>query len=231
MLALTFDNLGEAADLERGLWPADRPLGHHPSVVEVLPRLLGELDDLGLRATFCVEGINAELYPGALCEIAARGHEIALHGWRHERWDELADEREEVLLRRGRDALAALGIAVRGFRPPGGEPGPRTRDRLAALGFGWISAARAAAASPLAEVPFAWPLVDAWYRLPSFTAHPLDAQAAADRLLAELAAPPAPALVLHPFLMTGDDFAAARRVLGRVRELGGSRPVAASTGQ
>ena len=32
MNRLTFDNLGEAADLERGRWPADAPLGRHASV-------------------------------------------------------------------------------------------------------------------------------------------------------------------------------------------------------
>ena len=73
-IALTFDNLGEAADLERGLWPADAPLGHHPSVTVALPRLLDALDDLGLRATFCVEALNCEVYPDAVRGIAARGH-------------------------------------------------------------------------------------------------------------------------------------------------------------
>ena len=62
-IALTFDNLGEAADLERGLWPDDAPLGRHPSVTVALPRLLDELADLDLRATFCVEALNCELYP------------------------------------------------------------------------------------------------------------------------------------------------------------------------
>jgi hypothetical protein len=39
-LAVTFDNLGEAFELERGAWPADRPRGRHPSVVRALPRVL-----------------------------------------------------------------------------------------------------------------------------------------------------------------------------------------------
>ena len=60
-IALTFDNLGEAADLERGLWPESEPLGAHVSVTAVLPRLLDELDELGLRATVCVEAINCEM--------------------------------------------------------------------------------------------------------------------------------------------------------------------------
>ena len=65
-VVLTFDNLGEASELERGTWPPDEPLGRHPSVLTALPRLLSELDVLGLRATFFVEAINCELYPDAL---------------------------------------------------------------------------------------------------------------------------------------------------------------------
>ena len=68
---LTFDNLGEVADLERGRWPADAPLGRHASVTRTLPRILSLLEDAGVRATFFVEGLNAELYPDALTEIAA----------------------------------------------------------------------------------------------------------------------------------------------------------------
>src|SRR3954454_23955172 len=85
-VSVTFDNLGEAADLERGLWPEDEPLGRHFSVKRTLPRILDTLDELGLRATFFVEGFNAELYPEALLEIANSGHELCYHGWRHEYW-------------------------------------------------------------------------------------------------------------------------------------------------
>ena len=106
-IALTFDNLGEASDLERGLWPADVPLGDHPSVTVALPRLLDELDATGLRATFCVEAINCEMYPDAVGGIAARGHEVAMHGWRHEAWRDLDPARTDELLARGRSAFAA----------------------------------------------------------------------------------------------------------------------------
>src|SRR5215211_4699703 len=67
--SVTFDNLGEAADLERGLWPEDEPLGRHFSVKRTLPRILDTLEELGLRATFFAEGLNTELYPDALLEI------------------------------------------------------------------------------------------------------------------------------------------------------------------
>jgi hypothetical protein len=51
-VSVTFDNLGEPADLERGLWPESEPLGRHFSVKRMLPRILGILEELGLQATF-----------------------------------------------------------------------------------------------------------------------------------------------------------------------------------
>src|SRR5450755_2989772 len=120
-LVLTFDNLGEASQLERGTWPAGEPLGRDPSVHVALPRLLDALDANGLTATFFVEAINCELYPEALLEIAARGHELGHHGWRHESWDGLSPQRERETVTRGMAAFGALGVEVVGFRPPGGR--------------------------------------------------------------------------------------------------------------
>ena len=229
-LALTFDNLGEAADLERGAWPPGAPLGRHPSVTRVLPRLLDALDALGLRATFCVEALNCELYPDAVAGIAARGHELGIHGWRHETWDELEPVREEELLARSVAAFAAIGAPAAGFRPPGGGTTPRTDGLLRAHGLRWISPEGQARsrAGGLACVPFAWPLVDAVWRMESFAAlrqdaggpaEPLGPGETAQRLLGRLAGVAPPTLILHPFLMDGDDaFAAAERVLGAVAE-------------
>ena len=109
-VALTFDNLGEVADLGRGTWPDGEPLGAHFSVTRVLPRLRRLLDEAGARATFFVEGRNAELYPDALRELAADGHEIGCHGWCHEAWSDLPADEEARLLARARDALAAIGV-------------------------------------------------------------------------------------------------------------------------
>jgi peptidoglycan/xylan/chitin deacetylase (PgdA/CDA1 family) len=230
-IALTFDNLGEAADLERGIWPDGEPLGRHPSVTAVLPRLLDELDETGLRATFCVEAINCETYPDAIREIAARGHEVAMHAWRHEVWSELDPTREDDLLARGRAAFDTLGIEVSGFRPPGGDLSPDGAAGLERHGFTWCSAlgTRRAREGALAHVPFVWGLVDAYHRLDSFAARraangdpeePLAPGAAADTMLARLAVGAPPTLILHPFLMAGDDgWIAARRILHALADL------------
>jgi peptidoglycan/xylan/chitin deacetylase (PgdA/CDA1 family) len=157
-LALTFDNLGEASELERGTWPNDRPLGEHPSATVALPRLLDELDVHGLTATFFLEAINCEIYPDAVREIAARGHEIGHHGWRHETWSGL-DARDELeTLERGRRAFAELGVAVRGFRPPGGELTSRSPQLLRDVEIDWCSPAAAppGGVTGVGPVPFDW---------------------------------------------------------------------------
>jgi peptidoglycan/xylan/chitin deacetylase (PgdA/CDA1 family) len=169
-VAVTFDNLGEVTELERGQWPAGAPLGRHFSVCRALPRLLELLRELELRATFFVEGLNTELYPEALQEIAAAGHEVAYHGWRHEPWAGLAPARERELLARGVDALSALGLRPAGFRPPGGALTEETLGALRELGFTYCSPAGrdAGVRAGLAVLPFRWELIDAFHYLPHF---------------------------------------------------------------
>src|SRR5918911_2989444 len=169
-VTVTFDNLGEAADLERGLWPEDEPLGRHFSVKRTLPRILDTLDELGLRATFFVEGLNAELYPEALLEIASPGHEIGYHGWRHEYWPDLSPSDEARALEQGVHKMHELGVWPRGFRPPGGSLTPSSPGLLESLGFTHCSPAGLGIGflGNLIVLPFEWRLVDAYYYLPRF---------------------------------------------------------------
>jgi peptidoglycan/xylan/chitin deacetylase (PgdA/CDA1 family) len=230
-VVLTFDNLGEAAELEQG--ERERPSGDHASVTTALPRLLDALDELDLRVTFFVEGLNTELYPDAVAEIARRGHEVGMHGWLHERWAELEPAEEAEILARCRAAFAALGVIPRGFRPPGGDLGQRGFAGLREAGIEWCSPEGEAASvdGDMVVLPFRWQLVDATYLHPGFGALrrslglPEAALAPEDfeqRLWAELDALPAdePAVViLHPFLMLDDAaWAAERRILERLRE-------------
>ena len=172
VVSVTFDNLGEAADLERGLWPESEPLGRHFSVRRMLPRILSMLDELGLRATFFVEGLNAELYPEALLEIAESGHELGYHGWRHEDWPNLGPSEEARLLERGVHRMHELGVGPHGFRPPGGRLTPSSPKLLEDLGFTYCSPAGLGIGflGELVVLPFEWRLLDAYYYLPRFGA-------------------------------------------------------------
>src|SRR5262249_33288316 len=52
---------------------------------ESTPRFLDALDDLGVHATFFVLGESVVRHPGLARETVRRGHELAVHGWRHDR--------------------------------------------------------------------------------------------------------------------------------------------------
>jgi peptidoglycan/xylan/chitin deacetylase (PgdA/CDA1 family) len=170
VVSVTFDNLGEAAQLELGMWPEEVPQGQHFTVVEVLPRLLELLATRELKTTFFVEGLNAEMYPQALQSIAAAGHEVALHAWRHEEWAALDEESEVALLARATEAMHSIGIQPSGFRPPGGGLTERTLGLLGEHGYSYVSPAgeREGMLQGLAVLPFRWPLVDAYAYLPTF---------------------------------------------------------------
>jgi peptidoglycan/xylan/chitin deacetylase (PgdA/CDA1 family) len=167
-ISVTFDNLGEAAEQELG---ARTPTGDHYSVTTALPIVLAELAEAGTSATFFVEGVNAETYPGTLRSIVAAGHECAYHAWRHEDWSRLDETEERENLARGLAAMRARGLEPAGFRPPGGLLGERTLQLLQALGLRYCSPAGAGVGIDRAVLlPFAWRHVDAYHLLPQFAA-------------------------------------------------------------
>ena len=113
----------------------------------MLPGLLDRLAERGLRATFFVEGLNAELYPDLLREIDARGHEVAYHAWRHEQWGGPAAAEQAENLARGIAAFGELGLEVAGMRPPGGSLGEGGPGVLREAGLRYCSPAGAGAGS------------------------------------------------------------------------------------
>lgn len=88
---------------------------------ESTPAFLEVLDDLGVKATFFLLGQMVERAPALTAEMAAAGHEIALHGWHHHNslrvtpWS-LADS-----MSRAKDLVeATTGQPLRYYRPPYG---------------------------------------------------------------------------------------------------------------
>ena len=81
--------------------------------------ILGLLDDAGARATFFTLGWIAERYPQVVRSIVDNGHELASHGYGHQRASELTPEqfRDDVV--RAKRTLEDLGgVAVAGYRAP-----------------------------------------------------------------------------------------------------------------
>jgi peptidoglycan-N-acetylglucosamine deacetylase len=166
----TFDNLGYAADVGRGL--RARPDPAEPGLAVGLPRILRLLDEVGLKATFFTEAWAALHHPGVLADLLARGHELALHGWVHEPWSALSAHDQERLLVDGAAMLAMIGAPRCGFRAPGGVLAPQTAHLLADLGFRYDSSLLSPHDAPTGElrtlagglvnVPWRWEMVDHW---------------------------------------------------------------------
>ncbi|MDR1977155.1 MAG: polysaccharide deacetylase [Synergistaceae bacterium] len=75
-----------------------------------------------IRASFFIPGLIADKYPNAVEKIAEGGHEIGLHGYRHERVDEIdAAEMEETLQRARASIERIAGQRDMGYRSPSWE--------------------------------------------------------------------------------------------------------------
>lgn len=85
------------------------------------PRILEALDSLGWRATFFMLGTMVRRSPGLAREVAAAGHEIALHGDEHRNLLKLRPLAALQEVRRGFETVSeAAGCRPRWFRPPYG---------------------------------------------------------------------------------------------------------------
>lgn len=94
------------------------------------PELLDALDAARAKATFFVVGERVAQSPGLTAEIAARGHELALHGMTHRRHDLLDAAEARAELTRGSAAIEdVVGRRPHWYRPPFGASSPQ----LAAL--------------------------------------------------------------------------------------------------
>ncbi len=102
-------------------WGMPGDLGSY-DVESTTRRLLRVLARHGVSAVFFVVGCLAEEHPALIEEIAAAGHEIALHGWRHENLARLGDGgllAVEGGLARSEDLIERItGRRPAGFRAP-----------------------------------------------------------------------------------------------------------------
>ena len=172
---LGFDVDGVSSWLNR-----DPGYANHPSLMSMAeygpsvatPRILDLLDAHHIPASFYIPGYVAETHPQLVREIAARGHEVAHHGYMHEPPSTLTRQQEDDVLRRGLDILGGLtGQRPLGYRSPSWELSEHSLDLLTAHGFLYDSSLMGDDApyietAPnsgrrLVEIPIHWLLDDA----------------------------------------------------------------------
>jgi polysaccharide deacetylase family protein (PEP-CTERM system associated) len=82
-------------------------------------RILAMLDERGIKATFFTLGWIAERYPQLIRRIAAQGHEVASHGYGHERASDLSEQAFKTDVESAKKILEDLcGTPVNGYRAP-----------------------------------------------------------------------------------------------------------------
>jgi len=105
------------------------------------PAVLGILARHDAHATFFLLGEKVEAHPELTRELCARGHTVAIHGYRHSWKSFLTPRRAKDSIVRAREVVrAATGRAPIFFRPPYGVVTPATAIALAVTGMrlvGW----------------------------------------------------------------------------------------------
>jgi peptidoglycan-N-acetylglucosamine deacetylase len=100
------------------------------------PTVLDALDTAGARATFFLVGEQVEADPGLAREVAARGHDVQLHGYGHVGHEFLTDEEARRDLERGAESFrAGTGRDPRFYRPPYGRFSQASYETCRALGL------------------------------------------------------------------------------------------------
>ena len=105
------------------------------------PRILDALGEAGVQATFFVLGRHAERWPELVARAAAEGHQVANHGYFHQKLHRRGPAYVARDLEMGTSAVeAAAGVRPRFFRAPHGFRSPWVYPIARALGqrvVGW----------------------------------------------------------------------------------------------
>ncbi|WP_345647270.1 polysaccharide deacetylase [Streptomyces tremellae] len=173
-VALSFDSDHETIPLRNDeTHPGKLSQGEYGARAGV-PRVLRLLRDRSVPATFFMPAVSALLHPDEVRAYVDGGHEVALHGWIHERNTQLtaADERELAL--RAADTLESLaGRRPVGIRTPSWDFSDHTLAISRELGLAYDSSLMAddepyeildhGEPTGMVEIPVEWIRDDAPY--------------------------------------------------------------------
>ncbi|MFC7472402.1 polysaccharide deacetylase family protein [Actinomadura keratinilytica] len=121
-VALSFDSDHETIPLRDGQTsPGLLAQGEYGARVGA-PRVLELLARFGVPATFFMPAVSALLHPEEARAYTRDNHEIAVHGWIHERNTLLTADDEKELVRRALETLTE----ITGSGPPASAPRPGT---------------------------------------------------------------------------------------------------------
>ncbi len=119
-------------------------------------RVLALFEGAGVHATFFTLGWVAKRYPALIRRIAEAGHEVASHGWAHQRVFTMDARQFRADLADARAALEdASGTAVTGYRAPSFSIDRRTpwaHAELAEAGYLYSSSI-----APIRHDHYGWP--------------------------------------------------------------------------
>ncbi len=127
-----------------------------PRVERNTDAVLALFGESGVKATFFTLGWVAKRYPALIRRIVEQGHELASHGWDHQRVFTMDAALFRADLSRARHTLEdAAGVAVTGYRAPSFSIDQRTpwaHAVLAEAGYAYSSSV-----APLQHDHYGWP--------------------------------------------------------------------------
>ena len=125
------------------LSPVDRWDSFECRVERNVEKLLELLEMRQIQATFFILGWIAQRYPGLIRKISQAGHEIASHGFNHQRINHLSQSQFREDIRSAKTLLENLtGQQVLGYRAPSfsfSEHTPWTAEELLDAGYCYSS--------------------------------------------------------------------------------------------
>ncbi|WP_159792376.1 polysaccharide deacetylase family protein [Puerhibacterium puerhi] len=173
-VAISFDSDHETIPLRDGeTSPGRLAQGEYGSRVAA-PRIVQLLEDFEVPASFFMPAVSGLLHPQEVELYVRHGHEVAVHGWIHERNMLLSHADELELTGRAVETLEKLtGTRPTGIRTPSWDFSDSTLDIVAELGLAYDSSLMAddepyeivAQGRPtgIVEIPVEWIRDDAPY--------------------------------------------------------------------